>query len=119
MIRNRRITPQHQCFIRYIIDMYINGTTDETIERYEKKIEEKKKEITPENNFVYKRLKSHLPEKAEEENIRHFSCVMAYLISFFTLCTSEERNNWYEYIDNEHREGIKTVCESLIKKLND
>ena len=44
--KHLQLTPQGQYFTKYIIDFYINETTDEPVERYEKQITEFSKHIT-------------------------------------------------------------------------
>lgn len=100
-IKNKlQTTPKGEAFIKYIIDMYVNFTTDEPIERYEEVINILSKE------YARTILKDNLPYSTEDENQKflHFSAAMNCLYIF--LNTTKNKENWYEYIEDEEKRGI-------------
>ena len=93
--RNMSFTPQGELFIKYLIDYYINFSTDIPIERFENLINKYK-----EKNKIAPALFKHLNDIGEDmEKALHFDTVFKILVGL--LMVSKDRVKWIEYINDE------------------
>lgn len=92
-----QLTPQGQYFIKYIIDYYINETTDEPIERYEKQITDVSKHVTlpPTHEVISELLKPAL---------LHYHTAIVMLRTFLMVSPNKE-----EWLNNIQDEEIKEM----------
>lgn len=110
-LKHATLTPYAKCFLRYILDYYVNESINEPAEVYEREIADKINKIMERNHFIYGVITRNAETKTDADAMFHYYCVMSIMASLLTMCNEEEQQEWFNYIEDEHRrEVILNYC---------
>ena len=101
--KHLQLSPQGQYCIKYIIDYYINETTNEQIDRYEQQITELSSRIKLPNTSV------PIPDTLKP-SLLHFHAAIMMLKAF--LMISPNKQEWLEHIEDEEIRAMiaRPIC---------
>ena len=95
------VSPQGECFIKYIIDVYVNCSTEETIEHYEISLDNVAAMNEKDTINFFPNYYSSTPRA--RYLMRKMYAASTFLIILLSSLSSQDREKWLNYIQDEER----------------
>ena len=102
------VSPQGECFIKYLIDVYVNCITDETIEHFEENLDSLEARYEKEAINTFPHYYTSTPHT--QYLMRKMCTASDFLILLLASLTQEGKEKWFNYINNEERRNYYIDC---------